>query len=100
MSRKVASSLILLLQAITIFGILAVAGAGRADAQTINTFAGGGPSAGSSALGASLGKVTGVASDSQGNIYIVSETQYRVLKLAHNGTISEVAGSATPGYFG
>ncbi len=70
--------------------LMAVAGNGK------GAFSGdGGP-----ALKASLHDPIGVAVDAAGNLYIADEFNHRIRKVAPDGTITTVAGTGTPGFFG
>ncbi len=73
--------------------------AGRAAAQTISTFAGGGPN-NLPATSANLNFPSGVARDSAGNLYIAAKQGYRVFKVATDGVLTVVAGSGVYGNSG
>src|SRR6266404_1397418 len=67
---------------------------------TTTIIAGGGPPNGVGATSIALSNVYSVAFDASGNLYIPSNTQSRVYKVATNGSISTVAGTGTSGYSG
>lgn len=52
------------------------------------------------ATSAALNYPIGVAVDSSGNLYITDQGNYRIRKVAADGTISTVAGTGTGGYSG
>ncbi len=69
-------------------------------AQTIATIAGGGPN-NIPANTASIGGITGVAKDSNGDFYGVDDASGRVFKIDHaTGTLTVVAGTGGPGFNG
>jgi trimeric autotransporter adhesin len=83
--------------------VLALMFAGAAFSQnyTIQTFAGGGVPQGVPAPSASLGAVTGVATDSAGNVYMALQTYSAVVRMdATTRVLTLVAGTGTPGYSG
>lgn len=71
---------------------------------TINTVAGSGTAGyagdGASALQAQLNQPSGLAVDSAGDIFIADFGNQVVREVLPNGTITTVAGNATPGYSG
>jgi len=69
----------------------------------ITTVAGGGssnPGNGGPATNASLNWVSGITSDSLGNLYIADQNCYRIQKVDSNGMITTVAGNGTNVYSG
>ena len=83
--------------------ILAFMGSGAAIGQNyvIQTFAGGGVPQGVPASNASLGLVSGVATDSAGNVYIALDSYSAVVRMdATTHVLTLVAGTGTPGYSG
>ncbi len=66
-------------------------------AQTISTYAGGGPND-LPALEANLAQPVSVAFDSNGNIYVVASAQHRVFRIDPSGHLTVAAGNGTPGY--
>ena len=70
----------------------------------INTVAGGAPfifpANITAALNAPLGEVTGVAVDSQGNIYVADINNNRIYLVSPNGSIRTVAGNGAHGFSG
>ena len=69
----------------------------------ITTVAGGGsasPGDGGAATSATLQSPTGVAVDTQGNLYIADSGENRVRKVSTTGVISTIAGNGTAGYAG
>ncbi len=82
--------------------LLVVAFAAIASAQnyTIQTFAGGGVPQNIAAVSASLGSVTGIATDSVGNVYIALPTYSAVVKMDVTGNLTLVAGNGKPGFSG
>jgi hypothetical protein len=73
---------------------------GLAGAQVITTVSGNGTTTmsgdGGPALAAGHGWVTGVARDGLGNMYVVEYYDYRIRKIAPDGTISTFAGNGQP----
>jgi uncharacterized protein (TIGR03437 family) len=71
---------------------------------TINTVAGDGVQGfagdGGQAVNAEIFAIAGLVVDSAGNIYIADTGNCRIRKVAANGIITTVAGTATPGYSG
>jgi uncharacterized protein (TIGR03437 family) len=71
---------------------------------TISTVAGNGTLGfagdGSAATGANLNQPSGVALDSQGNIYIADTLNARIRKVSSSGTITTVAGNGLASYSG
>src|ERR1700693_305214 len=68
---------------------------------TIQTFAGGGVPQGVQAQYASLGSVTGVATDAAGDVFIALTSYSAVLRMAATPhVLTLVAGTGTPGYSG
>jgi len=76
----------------------------RPVAGTISTFAGVGPSRfsgdGGRATRAELGDPTGIARDSQGNMYFADCSTHRIRRISKDGTISTIAGIGEGGYSG
>ena len=70
-----------------------------AQAQTITTYAGGGPN-NISALSAGLAFAPGVAVDNAGNTFISDTDENYVFKVNSSGTLTVVAGDGTPAYGG
>ena len=80
--------------------ILALMFSGAAFSQnyTIQTFAGGGVPQGVAAPSASLGSVTGVATDAAGNVYLALQAYSAVVRMdATTQVLTLVAGTGTPG---
>ena len=74
-----------------------------AQAQIINTVAGGGtnnPGDGGQAIDCELNSPTGVAVDAAGNFYICERDAHRVRKVTPDGTITTIAGTGVAGYSG
>lgn len=71
---------------------------------TINTVAGDGVQGfagdGGQAINAELFAIAGLAVDGAGNVYIADTGNCRIRKVATNGVITTVAGTAIPGYSG
>jgi sugar lactone lactonase YvrE len=76
---------------------------------TITIFAGGGSGCqqetdsigdGCPAISASIGAVTGVATDTSGNVYFCDSGNFRIREIGPNGIINTIAGNGTPGYSG
>ncbi len=66
-----------------------------------STFAGGGVPQGVAGTSASLGSVTGVATDAAGNVYIALKSYSAVVRMdATTKVLTLVAGTGTPGYSG
>ena len=83
--------------------ILALMFSGAAFSQnyTIQTFAGGGIPQGVQAPYASLGAVTGVATDAAGDVYIALSSYSAVVRMdATTHVLTLVAGTGKPGYSG
>jgi hypothetical protein len=76
----------------------------RPVAGTISTLAGVGPSRfsgdGGPAARAELGDPTGIARDSQGNMYFADCSTHRIRRVSKDGTISTIAGIGEGGYSG
>jgi hypothetical protein len=70
-----------------------------AQAQTINTVAGGGPN-NLPALSSSLGVPVGIGQDSSGNTYISDAHSHRVYKISISGLLTVFAGNGAAGYSG
>jgi hypothetical protein len=70
-----------------------------ANAQTITTFAGGGPN-NLPATGVALQSPAGVAVDSLGNFYFVDQYGVRVYKVNTSGLLTVVAGTGQYGFGG
>jgi trimeric autotransporter adhesin len=81
-----------LLVALSAFGLVA-------QAQTISTFAGGGP-VGAGSTAAPIGSPWGVARDSAGNTYVSDNLTNRIFKIDLSGNLSVVAGNEVKGYSG
>ena len=81
-----------------------LASAAIAAAQSISTFAGNGAAGfagdGGPATQAQINRVVGLASDSQGNLYLAEELNHRVRKVTPAGVISTFAGTGTVGFSG
>jgi uncharacterized protein (TIGR03437 family) len=76
---------------------------GRAPAQVIVTVAGGAssfPTGPISGLDAPLGRITGVALDSSGNLFICDPDNNMVLRLSMDGTLTVGAGNGIDGFSG
>lgn len=72
-------------------------------AGIISTFGGGGnasPGDGGPATSAVLAGPSGMAIDSQGNVYVAERYGMRLRKIAPDGTLSTVAGNGTQGFSG
>ena len=67
---------------------------------TIQTFAGGGVPQNIQAASASLGRVTGIAADSSGNVYIALQSYSVVVRMDVTGALTLVAGIGKPGFSG
>jgi len=80
--------------------VVAFAAAALGQNYTIQTFAGGGVPQNIAAVSASLGSVTGIATDSIGNVYIALPTYSAVVKMDVTGKLTLVAGSGKPGFSG
>ncbi|GAB4056079.1 NHL domain-containing protein [Spirosoma litoris] len=52
------------------------------------------------AINAALGSPSGVTIDGSGNLYIADKTNYRIRKVATNGTITTIAGNGLFGFSG
>ncbi len=90
--RKIAGTVILALM---------YSGAAFSQNYTIQTFAGGGVPQGVPAPSASLGSVTGIATDAAGDVYIALQSYSAVLRMdATTRLLTLVAGTGTPGYSG
>ncbi|HET7841453.1 MAG TPA: hypothetical protein VFM21_07605, partial [Terriglobia bacterium] len=70
------------------------------SAQTIHTFAGGGPGTGTGALSANLNQPIRVVIDASGNYYFSAYNQHRVFKVDGTGTLTVVAGTGIQGFSG
>ena len=76
-------------------------GAAFSQSYTIQTFAGGGVPQGVVGTSASLGNVTGVATDAAGDVYMALQSYSAVVRMdATTHVITLVAGTGTPGYSG
>ena len=71
-----------------------------AQAQTISTFAGGGPPNGLSATTVPVGDPWGVVQDSAGNTYVSDNITNRVFKIDTSENFSVVAGNGVKGFSG
>src|SRR5579872_2957477 len=83
--------------------VLALTFSGAAFSQnyTIQTFAGGGVPQGVAGASASLGFVTGVATDPAGDLYIALKSYSVVVRMdATTHILTLIAGTGTPGYSG
>ena len=90
--RKIVGSVVL---------ALLFTGAAFSQNYTIQTFAGGGVPQGVPAPFASLGLVTGVATDAAGDVYIALQSYSAVVRMdANTHALTLVAGTGTPGYSG
>ncbi len=69
-------------------------------AGIITTVEGGGTGDGGPGFFGQLNRPGTVARDSQGNVYINDSANYRIRRIAPNGTISTVAGTGVSGYSG
>ena len=90
MRKIVCPALLLLAFAITALG----------QNYTIQTFAGGGVPQNIQAASASLGPVTGIATDSSGNVYIALQAYSVVVRMDVTGALTLVAGTGKPGFSG
>ena len=72
---------------------------GVAEAQVIDTVAGGGPD-NVPALSANLAQPVSVAVDGSGNLFLAARELHRVFKVDGSGQLTVVAGSGTPGFSG
>src|SRR5438045_917096 len=52
------------------------------------------------AINTSLGSVTGVATDVQGNVYFTDLENHRVFQVGADGVLRVIAGNGVPGYSG
>lgn len=66
-------------------------------AQNISTVAGDGTT---SVTGSGTGATTGVALDSDGNVYVATSATHVIRKMTPDGTYSTIAGTGTAGYSG
>jgi trimeric autotransporter adhesin len=82
------------------FLVLAFAAAALAQNYTIQTFAVGGVPQNIAAVSSSLGAVTGIATDSSGNVYMALPTYSAVVKMDVMGALTLVAGTGKPGFSG
>ena len=90
--RKIASTVIVALMS---------CGAAFSQNYTIQTFAGGGVPQGVVGTSASLGAVTGVATDAAGDVYMTLQSYSAVVRMdATTHLITLVAGNGTPGFSG
>jgi len=80
--------------------VFAFAGVGYGQNYTIQSFAGGGVPQNIAAVSASLGAVTGIATDVSGNVYIALPTYSAVVKMDITGALTLVAGNGKPGFSG
>ncbi len=80
--------------------VLAFAALAPGQNYTIQTFAGGGVPQNIAAVSASLGTVTGIATDASGNVYIALPTYSAVVKMDVTGALTLVAGNGKPGFSG
>src|SRR4051794_502250 len=75
-----------------------------ATAQTITTYAGNGTAGfggdGGPAASAMINRVVGLATDSNGNLYLAEENNHRVRKVDRNGVITTFAGTGAAGFSG
>src|SRR5579871_5935834 len=78
--------------------VVAFAAAALGQNYTIQTFAGGGVPQNIAAVSASLGAVTGIATDSVGNVYIALPNYSAVVKMDVTGNLTLVAGNGKPGF--
>jgi uncharacterized protein (TIGR03437 family) len=82
-----------------LFIVLLIARSALAQQYLISTIAGGAPPVTpAAAVGVSIGKPSGVATDSDGNLYFTSLNC--VFKVAKSGTLTLVAGNSRAGYSG
>jgi uncharacterized protein (TIGR03437 family) len=72
----------------------------KVSAGIITTVEGGGTGDGGPGSFGQLNRPGTVARDSQGNVYINDSANYRIRRIAPNGTISTVAGTGVSGYSG
>src|SRR2546428_8176287 len=81
-------------------GLLLASGtAAWAQQYVISTFAGGAPPPTPiAAVNASIGRTSGVATDTAGNVYFSSDNC--VFRLEQNGVLTRVAGNSRAGYSG
>src|ERR1700744_4930709 len=90
-TTRIGRSLAVVLRAF--YGLLLVATAHPAQAQTITTFAGG--------VGAQGIQAEAIAADRWGNIYTAEPTHHVVRLIDHaNGTLTIIAGTGQAGYSG
>jgi hypothetical protein len=66
----------------------------------MRTFAGGALPAGGAATAASLGGVSGIATDGAGNVYLALGDYDLVVRIDANGALTRVAGTGTKGFSG
>jgi sugar lactone lactonase YvrE len=78
--------------------------AALAFGQKITTFAGNGVAGyagdGAPAVSAEINNMTGLASDTAGNIYLADQNNNRVRKVGTNGVITTIAGTGVAGFSG
>ena len=83
--------------------VIALSFAQVVGAQVITTYAGTSwvfPSISLPALNAPLGKISGIAVDTQGNAYLADPSNSLILKMTPEGNLLVVAGNGQPGHSG
>ncbi len=80
--------------------VLIVSFAAFGQTYTINTLVGGALPQNISALSASLGNISSVAADAQGNVYLALPDYATVLKMDTNGNLTLFAGTGAIGFSG